>query len=333
VLVATDVASEGMNLQDATAVVNYDLPWNPVRVMQRIGRADRLGAAGRDVVLAHLVPAGGLRLLTGVLTALRAKLAATPHTIGVEPDPLAALWWLEQMRPLAIALEAESWRRVEPFEAAERWRMVAGPQSSRRGGPLIAAGIVPDGEEPAAGLLLALEWPDGSRVPLPYVTQRSGAVRADGCALGELAVRALRAKTVPCSPADFAWVLSSVLPLARAQLLVLSASRRGTDCAGPGRRHAVDSLVRAAHRAEPARDHAAMTTIGAALAALRHELPAGLDRLLAQLHGRGTQDAELADRILEAVAPALPPSGPALDGTPRLVLVAAIALATRCPTA
>lgn len=41
VLVATDVLSEGLNLQDATRIINYDLHWNPVRLMQRIGRVDR----------------------------------------------------------------------------------------------------------------------------------------------------------------------------------------------------------------------------------------------------------------------------------------------------
>lgn len=41
VLIATDVLSEGLNLQDATRLVNYDLHWNPVRLMQRIGRVDR----------------------------------------------------------------------------------------------------------------------------------------------------------------------------------------------------------------------------------------------------------------------------------------------------
>lgn len=41
VLIATDVLSEGLNLQDATKLVNYDIHWNPVRLMQRIGRVDR----------------------------------------------------------------------------------------------------------------------------------------------------------------------------------------------------------------------------------------------------------------------------------------------------
>ncbi len=41
VLISTDVLSEGLNLQDATRLINYDLHWNPVRLMQRIGRFDR----------------------------------------------------------------------------------------------------------------------------------------------------------------------------------------------------------------------------------------------------------------------------------------------------
>ena len=41
VLIATDVLSEGLNLQDATRLINYDIHWNPVRLMQRIGRVDR----------------------------------------------------------------------------------------------------------------------------------------------------------------------------------------------------------------------------------------------------------------------------------------------------
>jgi hypothetical protein len=41
VLVSTDILAEGLNLQDATCIINYDLHWNPVRMMQRIGRVDR----------------------------------------------------------------------------------------------------------------------------------------------------------------------------------------------------------------------------------------------------------------------------------------------------
>lgn len=55
VLVSTDVLSEGLNLQDATRVINYDLHWNPVRLMQRIGRVDRRmdPAIERKILKAH----------------------------------------------------------------------------------------------------------------------------------------------------------------------------------------------------------------------------------------------------------------------------------------
>src|SRR5207248_2751841 len=43
VLVATDVLSEGQNLQDAHIVVNFDLPWAIIRLIQRVGRVDRIG--------------------------------------------------------------------------------------------------------------------------------------------------------------------------------------------------------------------------------------------------------------------------------------------------
>ena len=52
VLVATDILSEGLNLQDATRLINYDLHWNPVRLMQRIGRVDRrLDQKREDAIL------------------------------------------------------------------------------------------------------------------------------------------------------------------------------------------------------------------------------------------------------------------------------------------
>lgn len=53
VLISTDVLSEGLNLQDATRLINYDLHWNPVRLMQRIGRVDRrLNPAIEDRIVA-----------------------------------------------------------------------------------------------------------------------------------------------------------------------------------------------------------------------------------------------------------------------------------------
>lgn len=51
ILVCTDSASEGLNLQECGALINYDLPWNPMRVEQRIGRIDRIGQRYDDVTI------------------------------------------------------------------------------------------------------------------------------------------------------------------------------------------------------------------------------------------------------------------------------------------
>jgi len=54
VLVCTDAASEGLNLQAAGAVINYDLPWNPSKVEQRIGRIDRIGQTREKIWIVNL---------------------------------------------------------------------------------------------------------------------------------------------------------------------------------------------------------------------------------------------------------------------------------------
>jgi len=53
ILISTDVLSEGLNLQDATRLINYDLHWNPVRLMQRIGRVDRRMSTETEAKLLH----------------------------------------------------------------------------------------------------------------------------------------------------------------------------------------------------------------------------------------------------------------------------------------
>ena len=55
VLVATDVLSEGQNLQDCHVVVNYDLPWAIIRLIQRAGRVDRIGQQAEEI-LCPLIP-------------------------------------------------------------------------------------------------------------------------------------------------------------------------------------------------------------------------------------------------------------------------------------
>lgn len=56
ILIATDVISEGQNLQDADTMVNYDIHWNPVRIVQRFGRVDRIGSQNQYIQLVNFWP-------------------------------------------------------------------------------------------------------------------------------------------------------------------------------------------------------------------------------------------------------------------------------------
>jgi superfamily II DNA or RNA helicase len=60
ILVATDCISEGQNLQDCDTVINYDIHWNPVRLIQRMGRIDRLGSPNKQIQGVNFWPADGI---------------------------------------------------------------------------------------------------------------------------------------------------------------------------------------------------------------------------------------------------------------------------------
>lgn len=56
VLIGTDCISEGQNLQDCDYVINYDIHWNPVRIIQRFGRIDRIGSTNATIQLVNFWP-------------------------------------------------------------------------------------------------------------------------------------------------------------------------------------------------------------------------------------------------------------------------------------
>ena len=60
ILITTDVLSEGQNLQDADMVINYDIHWNPVRVIQRFGRVDRIGSPNAEIQCVNFWPSKGI---------------------------------------------------------------------------------------------------------------------------------------------------------------------------------------------------------------------------------------------------------------------------------
>lgn len=113
-LIATDVIGEGLNLQDASAVVSYDLPWNPVRLMQRFGRIDRLGAIPEIVHLFHFLPGADLERLLRLMERLEAKLSAIEGTLGSDAPVLASLSRADELDHLrGLAEDAAGFSRLE----------------------------------------------------------------------------------------------------------------------------------------------------------------------------------------------------------------------------
>ncbi|MDZ7788115.1 MAG: helicase-related protein [Halofilum sp. (in: g-proteobacteria)] len=86
ILITTDVLAEGVNLQQCRHIVNYDLPWNPMRIVQRHGRVDRIGSPHRRVFLRCFFPAASLDQLLGLESALQRKIAQAAASIGVEGE-------------------------------------------------------------------------------------------------------------------------------------------------------------------------------------------------------------------------------------------------------
>jgi hypothetical protein len=84
VLVATDVLSEGQNLQDAAIVVNFDLPWAIIRLIQRAGRVDRIGQKSEEILCYSFLPAEGVERLIRLRSRVRQRLHENAEVVGTD---------------------------------------------------------------------------------------------------------------------------------------------------------------------------------------------------------------------------------------------------------
>jgi superfamily II DNA or RNA helicase len=82
VLIATDVLSEGQNLQDCAVVVNYDLPWAIIRLIQRAGRVDRIGQKAETIYAHTFLPADGVETIIRLRDRLRRRLHENAEVVG-----------------------------------------------------------------------------------------------------------------------------------------------------------------------------------------------------------------------------------------------------------
>ena len=107
-LIATDLLSEGLNLQDAERVVHYDVPWSPARFVQRVGRIDRLGSAHPGIVTATFLPpeplASALAFEERLAAKVRAQVTAGAAQVETARGAMAAapaLDWCDRLSGLA----------------------------------------------------------------------------------------------------------------------------------------------------------------------------------------------------------------------------------------
>ncbi|MCI5608791.1 MAG: SNF2-related protein [Spirochaetia bacterium] len=88
ILIATDCISEGQNLQDGDYLVNYDIHWNPVRIIQRFGRIDRLGSTNTCIQLVNFWPTQDLDDYINLKTRVESRMALVDLTATAEDNIL-----------------------------------------------------------------------------------------------------------------------------------------------------------------------------------------------------------------------------------------------------
>lgn len=89
ILIATDCISEGQNLQDCDYLINYDIHWNPVRIIQRFGRIDRLGSKNDKIQLVNFWPTRDLDNYINLKERVEARMALVDVTATADDNVLA----------------------------------------------------------------------------------------------------------------------------------------------------------------------------------------------------------------------------------------------------
>ena len=88
IVIATDCISEGQNLQDCDTVLNYDIHWNPVRIIQRFGRIDRIGSNNVAVKMINYWPTKDMEVYLRLRNRVESRMALADATASGDDDPL-----------------------------------------------------------------------------------------------------------------------------------------------------------------------------------------------------------------------------------------------------
>ncbi|AOL02465.1 DISARM system SNF2-like helicase DrmD [Burkholderia contaminans] len=116
ILVCTDVAAEGVDLQFCRLVVNYDLPWNPMRIEQRIGRIDRIGQRSKRILVWNFVHKDTIDAL--ILARLAKRIGVFESTLGATEEILGQVRRLEDVLLSRYLTAEEEARLIEEVALA-----------------------------------------------------------------------------------------------------------------------------------------------------------------------------------------------------------------------
>ena len=111
-LIATDCISEGQNLQDCDTVINYDIHWNPVRIIQRFGRIDRIGSRSPAVRMVNYWPTADMDAYLKLQSRVQARMALADIAASGDADPLDAGRYTEADAAAEITFRNEQLRRL-----------------------------------------------------------------------------------------------------------------------------------------------------------------------------------------------------------------------------
>lgn len=171
ILIATDCISEGQNLQDCDYVVNYDIHWNPVRIIQRFGRIDRLGSRNQAIQMVNFWAGKNLESYLQLESRVKARMELVSATTTTDENLLEEQVQQEKeknyrdhqlllFKEHVPELETEGVQLEELSFTAFRLALQARNEAELENAPLGMYAVVPETEAFEAGVIFCLKLLD-----------------------------------------------------------------------------------------------------------------------------------------------------------------------------
>lgn len=271
-LLATDLLSEGLNLQEASVIVHLDLPWNPARLDQRVGRVRRLGSRFDRVAVYAITPPAPANELLRLEERLREKIRLAQRTVGIAGRILPTVTVAPVSTPEDHSL-AESEAVVR--KRLETWRVDDGlgvAEQPPHGRAIVAAVVAP-----RAGFLAMVRHTDGVRLvaSLGSAPERSPDVLAGAVEIARGPEAAIEPRAVRSAVEQLDRWLAAEHAASMIDIRAATASR--------ARRHALSRVSEALARAPRHRRALLAPLASAARAVAVAPLAEGAERILDML--------------------------------------------------